>query len=188
MDYQNMRVEELKADLIVDAKKGYPFLLAGVFYWLVMGSLGFFIENHQWLALCYLIGLGSIFPLALAISKIVKANILTKNPLGELGGIVGGIQSFYLIIWVVIYIEHYELLPMAIGVLGASHFLPYLWIYKSKTYVTFTILVGASSFVFGYIFIGQAFSTLPFLLALIYLFSVIGLRVETKKFIASQEE
>src|SRR5699024_12460649 len=110
---------------------------------------------------------------------IVKANILTKNPLGELGGIVGGIQSFYLIIWVVIYIEHYELLPMAIGVLGASHFLPYLSIYKSKTYVTFTILVGASSFVFGYIFVGQAYSTLTFLFVLIYLFLVIGLRLET---------
>src|SRR5699024_11352184 len=97
-DYQKRRIEELKAYLIVDDKKGYPFLLAGVFYWLVMGSLGFIIENHQLLALCYLIGLGSIFPLALVISKIVKANILTKNPLGELGGIVGGIQSFYLIV------------------------------------------------------------------------------------------
>src|SRR5699024_6898766 len=99
MDYQNMRVEELKAELIVDAKKGYPFLLTGVFYWLVMGSVGFFIDNHQCLALCYLIGLGSIFPLALAISNIVKANILTKNLVVELGGIVGEIQIFYLIIW-----------------------------------------------------------------------------------------
>src|SRR5699024_8682845 len=80
--------------------------------------------------------------------------------------------SFYLIIWVVIYIEHYELLPMAFGVLGASHFLPYLWIYKSKTYVTFTILMVARSFVFGYIFFGYAFSIFLFLLPIIFFFFV----------------
>src|SRR5699024_11320924 len=105
----------------------------------------FLIEDHRLLALCYLIGSGSIFPLAVVISKILKANILSKNPLGVLGGIIGGIQAFYLPIWIVIYIEHYELLPMAIGILGASHFLPYLWIYNSKTYGIFTIIKDRKS-------------------------------------------
>jgi len=150
-----------------------------------MGVLSFLIEDHRLLALCYLIGSGSIFPLAVVISKILKANILSKNSLGVLGGIIGGIQAFYLPIWIVIYIEHYELLPMAIGILGASHFLPYLWIYNSKTYGIFTISMAVISFIFGYIFINQAFLTLPFLLAVIYLVSVIGLRLETNKYVAS---
>src|SRR5690625_2025294 len=187
MNYQNMTLEELKKDLIVDAKKGYPFLLAGALYWLVMGGLSFFIEDRQLLSLCYLIGSGSIFPLAIAISKMLHANILSQNPLGVLGGIVGGIQGFYILIWIIIYIEHYELISMAIGILGASHFLPYFWIYKSKTYLFFTILMAASSFVFGYILIDQAFLTLPFLLAIIYLIAVIGLRIETNRFTVSQD-
>lgn len=185
MNYQNMTLEELKKDLIIDAEKGYPFLLAGALYWLVMGGLNFFIEDKQLLALCYLIGSGSIFPLAIATSKILKINILSSNPLGVLGGITGGIQIFYLLIWIVIYIEHYELLPMTIGILGASHFLPYLWIYKSNIYLVFSICMAIISFAFGYILMEQAFSTLPFLLAIIYFSSVIGLRIETKRFAAS---
>lgn len=181
MNYQNMTLKELKSDLIVDAKKGYPFLIAGALYWLVMGGLSLFIDDQQVLALCYLIGSGSIFPLAIALSQMLKANILSKNPLGVLGGIVGGIQGFYLLIWIVIYIEYYELLPMAIGILGASHFLPYLWIYNSKTYGIFTVSMAIISFIFGYILIDQAFLTLPFLLAFVYLIAVIGLKLETRR-------
>ncbi|MGM8366674.1 DUF7010 family protein [Virgibacillus sp. W0181] len=187
MNYDNKTLNQLKADLIVDAHKGYPFLLAGAFYWLVMGVLSFFIEDYKLLALCYLIGSGSIFPIAIAVSKMLKVNMLSKNPLGVLGGITGGIQAFYLPIWIIIYIEHYELLPMAIGILGASHFLPYIWIYDSKTYGIFTVSMAVIAFIFGYIFIEQAFFTLPFLLAFIYLISVIGLRQETNKFIADRD-
>src|SRR5699024_10920473 len=84
MNYEQMTLEKLKMDLIVDAKKGYPFLLVGELYWFVMGVLSFWIEDHRLLALCYLSGSGSICPLAVVISKILKANILSKNPLGVL--------------------------------------------------------------------------------------------------------
>src|SRR5699024_165730 len=139
MNYEQMTLEKLKMDLIVEAKKGYPFLLVGELYWFVMGVLSFLIEDHRFLALCYLIVSACSFPQAVVINKILVADIFTTNPRGVLGGIIGGIQAFYLPIWIVIYVEHYELLPMAIGSLGASHFLPYLWIYNSKTYGIFTI-------------------------------------------------
>lgn len=70
MNYQNMTLKELKSDLIVDAKKGYPFLVAGALYWLAMGGLSLFIDDQQVLAFCYLIGSGSIFPLAIALSRM----------------------------------------------------------------------------------------------------------------------
>jgi hypothetical protein len=187
MDYNSMTIDELKTDLIKDAKKGYPFFLAGTLYWLVMGVLGFFIESQQQLALCYVISTGSIFPMAIVISKIQKINILSKNPLGVIGGIIGGIQAFYIPVWVIIYIEKFELIPMAIGILGASHFLPYSWIYKSKSYVIFTITMALISFIFGYVIIGQAFSLLPFLLAALYLGQAIALIIETRSFINVQE-
>jgi hypothetical protein len=186
MDYSKMSLNALKADLITEGKKGYPFFLAGALYWLVMGILGFFIEDQKVLALCFLIGTGSIFPLAIAIGNLFKVNLLSKNPLGVLGGIIGGIQAFYIPVWVVLYIEQPALVPMAIGILGASHFLPYLWIYGSKTYLVLTISMGVISFVFGYIFIQQAFVLLPFLLTALYLITVIALLKETKSFIRAQ--
>lgn len=180
MSYTNMTLSELKSDLIIEAKKGYPFFLAGGIYWLVMGFLGVTMEVNQQLALIYLIGTMSIFPMAIMIGRVLKVNILSKNPLGVLGGIIGGIQAFYLPVWIVIYMEHYELIPMVIGVLGASHFLPYLWIYESKTYLFLTISMAAIAFVFGYLFISQAFVLVPFLIAIIYFITVALLLIEVR--------
>ncbi|KAB2329782.1 hypothetical protein F7731_21820 [Cytobacillus depressus] len=188
MNYKNMTLDDLKNHLIFEGKKGYPFFIAGTVYWLVMFSLGFFIESKSQLALCYLVGTCSIFPLAIAVSKVLKVNLLSNNPLGVLGGIVGGIQAFFLPVWIVIYIEQYELIPMAIGVLGASHFLPYLWVYKSKTYCIFTITMALISFIFGYILISQAFLLLPILLSILYLLTAIILWQESKAFILVQEK
>ncbi len=187
MNYKNMTLDELRNDLIVDGQKGYPFFLSGALYWIVMGFLGFIYESSQQLALIYLIASCSIFPLAIALSKILKVNLLSTNPLGVLGGIIGGIQAFYLPIWVVIYIEQFELIPMSIGILGASHFLPYLWIYRSKTYAVLTIFMTLISFIFGYILIDQAFVLLPFLLSVLYLLTFISLKIETRTFINIQE-
>ncbi|MBB6452557.1 hypothetical protein HNQ94_001002 [Salirhabdus euzebyi] len=187
MDYQNMTLKDLQKDLIVEARKGFPFFLAGTVYWLVMGILYFFIGDQQVLALCYLLGTGSIFPLALLLGNLFKLNLLSKNPLGVLGGIVGGIQAFYLPIWIVIYLENYELLPMVIGVLGASHFLPYLWIYRSKTYGIFTVGMAVVSFFLGYVIEGHAFLTLPFILSALYLVTACALIKESKAFITEKE-
>lgn len=178
MDYQKMTLEELKRDMIDEARMGYPLFVAGALYWLVMGILGFFIEG-QTLALCYLLGLGSIFPMGILFSKLLKVNFLSKNPLGTFGGIVGGMQALFLPLWVVIYIERYELVPMSIGIMVAAHFLPYVWIYKSKTYLFLTVAMALVSLVFGYIFIDKAFSLLPFLLMVLYVGTVIGLIVES---------
>lgn len=180
MNNEDQTLQQLKSEIIKEAKKGSAFLYAGAMYWLMMGLLSLFIESDQLLALCYLVGLGSIFPLAILISRLLQANLFSKNPLGELSGITGGIQAFYLLIWIILYIENYQLLPMAIGVLAASHFLPYIWIYNSKTYGYFTVLTAAVSLIFGYIFIEQAFISLPFLLASVYILAVVGLTFETK--------
>ena len=187
MNYKNMTIDELRNELIVDGQKGYPFFLSGAVYWIVMGFIGFIYESPQQLALFYLIGSCSIFPLAIALSKILKVNILSTNPLGVLGGIIGGIQAFYIPVWVVIYIEQFELIPMSIGILGASHFLPYLWIYRSKTYAVLTITMALISFIFGYILIDQAFVLMPFLLFIVYLLTSISLKIETRTFINIQE-
>jgi hypothetical protein len=178
MSYQKMTLDELKDDLIRGARNGYPVFLAGALYWLAMGALGLFLEG-QTLALCYLFGVGGIFPLGLLFGKLLKADMISKNPLGALSGIVGGIQAFFLPIWIVIYMEHYELIPFAIGLLAGSHFLPYVWIYRSRTYLFLTLAMAAAAFFLGYVFDGLAFSVLPFVMVAIYLATAAGLAAES---------
>jgi hypothetical protein len=180
MNYQKMTLDELKDDLIRDARNGYPIFIAGALYWLVTGILGLVIEGKT-LALCYLLGVGGIFPLGILLSQWLKTNMLSKNPLGALSGIVGGIQAFFLPLWIVIYIEHYELIPMAIGLLAGSHFLPYVWIYRSRMYLFLTLAMAAASFFLGYIFDQLAFSVLPFVMVVIYLATSAGLAAESRR-------
>jgi hypothetical protein len=180
MDYRSMTLDELRDDLIRGARNGYPVFLAGALYWLVMGALGLFIGG-QTLALCYLFGVGGIFPLGLLLGKLLKADMISRNPLGALSGIIGGIQAFFLPMWIVIYIEHYELIPFAIGLLAGSHFLPYVWIYRSRTYLFLTLAMAAASFFLGYIFDGLAFTALPWALAVIYLATAAGLAAESRR-------
>ncbi|AGA59161.1 MAG: hypothetical protein C6W55_16830 [Thermobacillus sp.] len=180
MDYQKMTLDELKDDLIRVARGGYPVFIAGALYWLAMGVLGLIIEGKT-LALCYLLGVGSIFPLGLLLGRLLKADLMSRNPLGALSGIVGGIQAFFLPLWIVIYIEHFELIPFAIGLLAGSHFLPYIWIYRSRTYLFLTLSMAAASFFLGYIFDQLAFSVLPFVLTAIYLATAAGLAAESRQ-------
>ena len=180
MHYRNMTLDELKDDLIRSARKGYPVFMAGALYWLAMGTLGFFLEG-QTLALCYLLGVGGIFPLGLLLGRLLKADLTSKNPLGALGGIVGGIQAFFLPLWIVVYLERPELVPFAIGLLAGSHFLPYTWIYRSRTYLFLPFAMAAASFFLGYVFDRLAFSALPFAMAVIYLAAAAGLAAESRR-------
>jgi hypothetical protein len=180
LDYRSMTLDELRDDLIRTARNGYPVFLSGALYWLVMGILGLFLEGRT-LALCYLLGIGSIFPLGLLFGKLLKADMTSRNPLGALSGIVGGIQAFFLPLWIVIYIERHELIPMAIGLLAGSHFLPYIWIYRSRMYLFLTLAMAAVSFFLGYAFDGLAFSVLPYALAAVYLATAAGLAAESRR-------
>jgi hypothetical protein len=180
MDYRSMTLDELKDDLIRGARNGYPVFIAGALYWLVMGTLGFFLEGRT-LALCYLLGVGSIFPLGLLLGKLLKADLMSKNPLGALSGIVGGIQAFFLPLWIVIYVERHELIPFSIGLLAGSHFLPYIWIYRSRVYLFLTLAMAAASFFLGYVFDRLAFAALPFVMTAIYLVTAGGLAAESRR-------
>jgi hypothetical protein len=188
MNYANMNLNELRTDLIVNAHKGYPFFLSGACYWSAMGVLYFIIGHEQRLALFYLIGTGLIFPLAVLIGRLLHINLLSKNPLGVLSGIIGGLQAFYMPVWIIIYIEHYRLLPMMIGILVASHFVPYLWIYQSKIYAILTVSMAVISFLCGYLLIDYVFLSLPFLMALLYVLTAVGLRAETKTFLRNAKK
>ncbi|CAH0120512.1 hypothetical protein PAE9249_03031 [Paenibacillus sp. CECT 9249] len=182
--YQGMNLDQLKDELIRTAKKAYPLFIIGALYWFVMGLLGLFLEQKL-TALISVIGMGSIFPLGTLLGKLLKADIMSSNPLGVIGGLIGGIQLFFIPIWVVIYIEHPEWIPMSIGMMSGAHFLPYVWLYKSKTYLFQTIATVLVAFIGGYIFMDQAFLVVPFGLTLVYLITVIGLVAETGSYIRS---
>lgn len=176
----NKTLEELQKEITFETKKGYPLLLAGAIVFLSYAFMPLVFPIGV-VHLVWIFGLGLIFPLGILISKILGVNLLSSgNPLGTLGGIVGAPQAFYIPVFIIVYMKIPEYLPFTIGLLAGSHFIPYMWIYKSKAYLFVTLGVCFSALIFGSFFIEYAFTLVPLAIAFVYGVSVLLVQRELK--------
>src|SRR5690625_1618265 len=81
-----MTLEELRADFEYSAKRSLSMPIAGAMYWLAIAIVSTQVPETVGL-LVLLFGSGSIFPIALLVSKITKEEVFSsKNPLAKLMG------------------------------------------------------------------------------------------------------
>ncbi|MFJ8257569.1 DUF7010 family protein [Peribacillus asahii] len=173
-------IEKLQTEIIFEARKGFPILLSGAIVFLSFTLMPLFFPMET-VHLIWIFGLGAIFPFGILISKILGVNIFaTSNPLGTLGGIVAAPQAFYIPVFIIVYMHIPKYLPFTIGLLGGSHFLPYMWIYKSKAYLFVTLGTCLSSLILGGFLVNQAFTLVPLAIAIVYIIGVLLILRELK--------
>ncbi len=70
------------------------------------------------------------------IAAILKIDMFAKgNPLGGvLAGLIGGINVLNIPLVLLAYFQFPEWLPFVVAMLIGVHFIPYVWIYESKSY------------------------------------------------------
>lgn len=130
-----MNLDELRKDLSIKGKNGVAFLLAGVVIWLAITAIhmqSFTIETKN---ILLLIMTGLLFPLAVSISTLIKADWkMDHNPLSKLGLIFNFAQFIYfpLVFWA--FIANPEYMLFIFAVITGAHFFPYGWFYQSKAY------------------------------------------------------
>ena len=155
-------------------------MLAGAIVFLIYALMPLVLPIEA-VRLIWIFGLGLIFPIGILISKILGINLLsTDNPLCILAGIVGAPQAFYIPVFVIVYMKIPEYLPFTIGLLAGSHFIPYMWIYKSKAYLFVTLRVCFSALILGGFFVDQAFTLVPLAISIVYGISVLLIKRELK--------
>jgi len=174
------KLEHLHRNISLQTKKGYPILMAGGIIFLLLAIMPYLFPLNI-VHLIWVWGLGGIFPLGLLLGKILKIDLIgSKNPLSALGGTVAAPQAFYIPVFILIYMKIPEYLPYCIGLLGGSHFLPYMWIYKSKAYLFVTLAICLSSFILGSFFIELAFILVPSAIAISFAIAVLIIFKENK--------
>ncbi|WP_274310410.1 DUF7010 family protein [Solibacillus daqui] len=173
-------LDNLQQEIIFEAKKGFPILLSGSVVFIIF-MLMYFVFPIEIVHLIWIFGLGVIFPLGFFISKILGVNLnATNNPLGTLGGIVAAPQAFYIPVFIIVYMNIPEYLPFTIGLLAGSHFLPYIWIYKSKAYLFVTLGTCFSALILGSFFVEHAYTLVPLAISIVYGIGVLLIKRELK--------
>jgi uncharacterized protein DUF7010 len=173
---------QLQDDIIRSARRGYPILISAAGFFVLMGALEPMLPARI-LGLAWIFGMMVIFPAGVILGRLVGARVMTTdNPLGTLGGLVAGTQAFFIPVFIVIYQFVPQYLPLAVGLLGGAHFLPYAWIYRSRAYVFVTVGTGMSALVIGTTLVSQAYLAVPLAMAAVFAIAVLWIRRENRQF------
>jgi len=145
-----MNLEELRLDCAIKQKKGLHFILASVVIWcavLVVHLLDMPILTRNLFTFCCT---APLLPLAYFVSKIIKVDFQNKeNPLTNLGILFSVNQMLYLLIAMWVYPTIPEKMLMVIIMIFGAHLLPYGWLYKSKSYMIFSVIIPIFSLIVG---------------------------------------
>lgn len=107
--------------------------------------------------------------LAYLVSKIIKVDFQNKeNPLTSLGIVFSINQILYLLITMWIYPTIPEKMLMVIIMIFGAHLLPYGWLYQSKSYVSFSILIPIFALIVGLNFEAYVLAIIMIMLEIIF--------------------
>ncbi|GAA0788424.1 DUF7010 family protein [Hathewaya limosa] len=145
-----MNLEELRIDCAIKQKKGLHFILASILIWcalLIIHLTSLPILTKNLFTFCVT---APLIPLSFLISKIINIDFKNKeNPLTNLGILFSANQMLYLLIAMWIYPTIPNKMLMIITIIFGAHLLPYGWLYKSKAYFIFSILIPILALIVG---------------------------------------
>lgn len=171
-------LSELQDRIIRSARRGYPILITGSAFFFGLAAISQTVPLRT-LGLVWMFGMAVIFPTGVALGYVLKINVITRdNPLGTLGGLAAGAQALFIPVFVVVYQFAPAYLPLAVGLLGGAHFLPYSWIYRSRAYLFVALATAGAALVLGIGFVGSAYSLVPLAIGAVFAAGVLWILYE----------
>jgi hypothetical protein len=166
-----------KRRLLISANAGISLPMAGAIYWCLLGAAGVLLDQSRW-TYAALFGSGLIFPLGLILSKPMKSNLMVSSPLSSL--FFPALTSMFLSypVSMIAALTNIAIAPLAFAIGMSLHWPVIGWVYGTKVClyhaVVRVVLVTACWLEFP----ESRFVLIPFLVAAIYLVTVIGLHRE----------
>lgn len=143
-------MDELRNNIIVRQKKGLPFILASVVIWLlitIVADIDLNIGLKNLLVFCCS---APLLPISWLIGKRIGVDIFEKgNELSQLGLLFTLNQVLYLLIVAWVFNAVPDKMIMVFAMVFGAHLLPYSWLYKSKAYRFFAILIPILALALG---------------------------------------
>lgn len=145
-----MNLEQLRIDCAIKQKKGLHFILASVLIWcavFIVQLLTLPALTKNLFTFCLT---APLVPLAYFISKMIGVDFTNKsNPLNQLGVLFSINQMLYLLIAMWVYPTIPDKMLMVLAMIFGAHLFPYGWLYKSKSYFAFSIIIPFTMLIIG---------------------------------------
>lgn len=146
-----MNIDELRNSLSKRCKNGLPFLLSATIIWsivLVIFLLPWKIESQNTVTF-YTTGI--MLPLAILISKVIKADWATNdNPVGILGLYINLAQLMYFPILFFTFAKNPHQMIIFFAVITGAHLFPYGWFYNTKAFTIMSPIISFLVIIIGW--------------------------------------
>lgn len=145
-----MDLETFKTDCAVKQKKGLHFILASVLIWSAVTAVHLtslpILTKNLFTFFCT----APLMPLSYLISRLLKIDFRNEgNPLSNLGLLFSLNQLLYLLIAMWVFPTVPEKMLMVIAMIFGAHLLPYAWLYTSRSYLLFAIVIPFAALLIG---------------------------------------
>lgn len=146
----NMELHELIKDCARRQKRGLHFILTSIIIWTMICAVHLtemtIMQKNQITFCCSAI----LFPMAWGLSKILKIDFEGKgNPLTKAGILFSANQMLYILIVMWVYAAMPEKMVMVYAMVFGAHLMPFSWLYGSRTYLIFSIIITIVSLITG---------------------------------------
>lgn len=148
-----MELNELIKDCACRQKKGLHFILTSILIWAMICAVHLTdmpINLKNLITFCCS---AVLFPLAWMLSKVLKIDFEGKgNPLTKAGILFSINQMLYILIVMWVYAAVPEKMVMVYAMVFGAHLMPFSWLYDSRSYMVFSIVVPILSLIVGLIY------------------------------------
>ena len=148
-----MEFNELIKDCARRPKKGLHFILTSILIWAMICAVHLTdmpINLKNLITFCCS---AVLFPMAWMLSKVLKIDFEGKgNPLTKAGILFSINQMLYILIVMWVYAAVPEKMVMVYAMVFGAHLMPFSWLYDSRSYMVFSIVVPILSHIVGLIY------------------------------------
>ncbi|QSE98660.1 DUF7010 family protein [Fulvivirga lutea] len=177
----------LRVDLAKRSKWNIGYFASGCFFWIFVGFVtnNYSVEKSR---IYLVLGTFFIFPMALLLSKIFKADpFSTKNTLGKLIGITHMCVVFFSLPLVVLTaMTEPNSLILVMAVLYCLDFYVMAWSFGTWIFTAHAILRIIIVTLIYMVFPAYIFTIIPFSIAFLYLITIIFSQILRKRWINNQ--
>ena len=148
-----MELYELIKDCARRQKKGLHFILTSILIWAMICAVHLTdmpINLKNLITFCCS---AVLFPMAWMLSKVLKIDFEGKgNPLTKAGILFSINQMLYILIVMWVYAAVPEKMVMVYAMVFGAHLMPFSWLYDSRSYMVFSVVVPILSLIVGLIY------------------------------------